>query len=40
VESVPTLDLLAGFLATNPTVSIQIIGHTDSDGEAAANLEL
>ena len=40
VESVPTLDLIAAFLATNPTVSIQIIGHTDSDGDAAANLEL
>mgnify|MGYP003962097301 FL=1 len=24
----------------NPTVSVQIIGHTDSDGEAGANLEL
>ncbi len=39
-ESVPTLDLIAGFLAMNPTVSVQIIGHTDSDGEAEANLEL
>jgi outer membrane protein OmpA-like peptidoglycan-associated protein len=37
---VPTLDLIAGFLAMNPTVSVQIIGHTDSDGEAGANLEL
>ncbi|HJO99297.1 MAG: OmpA family protein [Acidimicrobiales bacterium] len=39
-ESVPTLDLIAGFLAMNPTVSVQIIGHTDSDGEAETNLEL
>ncbi|MBC8195239.1 MAG: OmpA family protein [Acidimicrobiia bacterium] len=39
-ESVPTLDLIAGFLSMNPTVSVQIIGHTDSDGEAEANLEL
>ncbi len=39
-ESVPTLDLIAGFLSVNPDVAVQIIGHTDSDGDAAANLEL
>jgi outer membrane protein OmpA-like peptidoglycan-associated protein len=31
LESVPTLDRLAAFLAFEPTIRVQIIGHTDSD---------
>ena len=31
VESVPTLDRLAAFLLFEPTIRVQIIGHTDSD---------
>ena len=40
LESVPTLDRLAAFLAFEPTIRVQIIGHTDSDGEDDANLIL
>jgi len=39
-DSVPPLELIAGFLADNPVVRVQIIGHTDSDGDEAANLSL
>ena len=31
LESVPTLDRLADFLLFEPTIRVQIIGHTDSD---------
>ena len=31
LESVPTLDRLAAFLLFEPTLRVQIIGHTDSD---------
>ncbi|UFH53281.1 OmpA family protein [Spirosoma sp. KNUC1025] len=34
------LDRLAAFLQTNPTVTIEIAGHTDDVGDAAANLTL
>jgi outer membrane protein OmpA-like peptidoglycan-associated protein len=34
------LDLVAAFLRANPAVSIEIEGHTDSDGAEAANLDL
>lgn len=34
------LDRLADFLKTNPTVKIEIAGHTDDQGEAATNLNL
>ncbi len=39
-DSVPTLELIAEFLVANPSVRVQIIGHTDSDGEDDANLTL
>jgi outer membrane protein OmpA-like peptidoglycan-associated protein len=39
-ESYGTLKEIAGVLAENPAVRVRIIGHTDSDGEEAANLEL
>ncbi|MEE2768878.1 MAG: OmpA family protein [Actinomycetota bacterium] len=31
LESVPTLDRLAGFLLIHPQIRVQILGHTDSD---------
>jgi len=31
LESIPTLDRLAAFLAFEPAIRVQIIGHTDSD---------
>jgi outer membrane protein OmpA-like peptidoglycan-associated protein len=34
------LKQIAGVLTENPGVRVKIIGHTDSDGEEAANLEL
>lgn len=34
------LDRLVNFLQTNPTVTIEISGHTDDTGDAAANLTL
>ncbi len=39
-ESYGTLKEIANVLTENPTVKVKIIGHTDSDGEDAANLEL
>ena len=38
LESVPTLDRLAAFLGFESAIRVQIIGHTDSDGEEDANL--
>ncbi len=39
-ESFGTLKDIAGVLQGNPTIHVKIIGHTDSDGDAAANLTL
>lgn len=39
-ESYGTISDIAKVLKENPTVSIKIIGHTDSDGNDAANLDL
>ncbi|MBK7138731.1 MAG: OmpA family protein [Bacteroidetes bacterium] len=39
-ESFGTLKEIAAVLTENPDVKIKIIGHTDSDGEDAKNLEL
>lgn len=39
-ESAGTLKMIADVLNENPTVRIKIIGHTDSDGDDAANLDL
>lgn len=39
-ESYGTLKDIAAVLDENATVKVRIIGHTDSDGEDAANLEL
>lgn len=39
-ESFGTLKDIAAVLTENPTVKVQIIGHTDSDGDDAKNLEL
>ncbi len=39
-ESYQFLDELGKFLEDNPDISLEIIGHTDSDGSAATNLEL
>lgn len=39
-ESGVVLKEIAGVLQENPTVKIKIIGHTDSDGDAKANLTL
>jgi len=39
-DSATTLDQIASFLSTNPNVRVQIIGHTDSDGDEIANLNL
>jgi OmpA-OmpF porin, OOP family len=39
-ESFGTLKEIAAVLTDNPNVRIKIIGHTDSDGSAAANLDL
>jgi outer membrane protein OmpA-like peptidoglycan-associated protein len=38
--SYATLKEIAQVLKENPTVSIKILGHTDSDGDEAANLDL
>lgn len=39
-ESFGTLKDIATVLSENPDVKVQIIGHTDSDGDEAKNLEL
>jgi len=39
-ESYGTLQEIAQILKENPGVKIRIVGHTDSDGDAAKNLEL
>jgi outer membrane protein OmpA-like peptidoglycan-associated protein len=39
-ESAGTLKEIATILKENPTVKIKIIGHTDSDGDDAKNLDL
>ena len=39
-ESYATLKEIAGALTDNPGVRVKIIGHTDSDGADAANLDL
>ncbi len=39
-ESYPTIKSIADILKENPGVKIKIIGHTDSDGNDAANLDL
>jgi OOP family OmpA-OmpF porin len=39
-ESYGTLKEIAGVLNDNPTVKIKIVGHTDSDGGDALNLDL
>lgn len=39
-ESFGVLKEIAKVLAENPTVKVKIVGHTDSDGSAAANIEL
>ncbi|MBL0356628.1 MAG: OmpA family protein [Chitinophagaceae bacterium] len=38
--SFATLKEIAQVLKDNPTVKIRIVGHTDSDGDDAANLDL
>jgi len=39
-QSYSTLDQAAQFLALDPTIKLRVVGHTDSDGEADANLAL
>ena len=39
-ESYGTLKSIADVLTENPTVKVKITGHTDSDGDAAKNLDL
>jgi outer membrane protein OmpA-like peptidoglycan-associated protein len=39
-ESYGTLKQIAAVLTENPDVKIKIVGHTDSDGADAANLDL
>lgn len=39
-ESYGTLKEIAGVMKENPDLNIRIIGHTDSDGDADANLKL
>jgi OOP family OmpA-OmpF porin len=39
-ESYGTLKMIASVLTENPDVKIKIVGHTDSDGADAANLDL
>jgi len=40
LESTPTIKEIAQILKDNPTVRINIVGHTDSDGDDALNLDL
>ena len=39
-ESYGVLKEIAGILKDNPNVNVEIVGHTDSDGDEAKNLEL
>jgi len=39
-ESYATIKEIAQVLKDNPTVKVKIVGHTDSDGDNAANLDL
>ena len=39
-ESAGTLKMISDVLKENPTVRIKIVGHTDSDGDDASNLDL
>jgi outer membrane protein OmpA-like peptidoglycan-associated protein len=39
-ESYSTLKEIADVLKDNPTIRIQIVGHTDSDGDETSNLDL
>lgn len=39
-ESFPELDRVAKFLTDNPTIKIEIAGHTDNVGMASTNMEL
>jgi len=39
-ESVPAIDELAGYLSLCPEATVNVEGHTDADGEDAANLAL
>lgn len=39
-ESTPTIKEIAQILKDNPTIKIRIIGHTDSDGDDALNMDL
>jgi outer membrane protein OmpA-like peptidoglycan-associated protein len=39
-ESSGTINEIATILKENPTVKIKIVGHTDSDGDDKANLDL
>jgi OOP family OmpA-OmpF porin len=39
-ESYGTLKEIAGVLAENAALKVQIVGHTDSDGDTAPNLDL
>ena len=39
-ESFATLKDIAQVLSENPTLRIKVIGHTDADGDNAANLDL
>ncbi len=39
-ESYATLKEIADILKENPTIRIKVVGHTDSDGDEASNLDL
>lgn len=39
-ESYATLKMISDILKENPAISLQVVGHTDSDGDNASNLDL
>jgi OOP family OmpA-OmpF porin len=39
-ESYATLRMIADILKENPAIRLQVVGHTDSDGDDASNLDL
>lgn len=39
-ESYPTLQELVSFMKNNPEVKVDILGHTDNQGDSAMNMEL